>query len=283
MDESQHTREEKNEQDSTGEKKLHVSPLHPTDVKQELPDMEVHHHPDLHHKSKPWKEYLLEGLMIFIAVMLGFIGENIREGISNREHVRELTSQLLRDLKSDTAQLNEIYHGEQRILRANDSLVDLSQQPLSKVNTELLVRLVVRSHSLWPFHASSGAIAAIKNELHLKQFSSSEIIGYISEYEGRIELLHLVQEITLQYQRNFIDPFLLRHLNSANLNAAFNHSTLPNPEKLSISQEDFDQVGAQMVLIGINTNELLDDNRKIKTTAENLIQYLKKQYGLEEE
>ena len=42
--------------------------------------MEVHHHPQLDHKHKPWKEYLLEGLMIFIAVMMGFIAENIREG-----------------------------------------------------------------------------------------------------------------------------------------------------------------------------------------------------------
>jgi len=39
--------------------------------------MEVHHHPELHHKHKPWKEYLLEGLMIFIAVMMGFIAEKI--------------------------------------------------------------------------------------------------------------------------------------------------------------------------------------------------------------
>ncbi len=63
--------------------------------------MEVHHHPQLDHKPKPWKEYLLEGLMIFIAVMLGFFAENIREEITNSEHVRQLTSQLVQDLKSD--------------------------------------------------------------------------------------------------------------------------------------------------------------------------------------
>ena len=42
-------------------------------TKQETDNMEVHHHPNLHHKRKPWKEYLLEGLMIFIAVTLGFL------------------------------------------------------------------------------------------------------------------------------------------------------------------------------------------------------------------
>ncbi len=54
--------------------------------------MEVQHHPQLEHKHKAWKEYLLEGFMIFIAVMMGFIAENIREDITNREHVKQLTT-----------------------------------------------------------------------------------------------------------------------------------------------------------------------------------------------
>jgi hypothetical protein len=40
---------------------------------QETENMEVHHHPDLHHKPKPWKEYFLEFLMIFLAVTMGFL------------------------------------------------------------------------------------------------------------------------------------------------------------------------------------------------------------------
>ena len=40
--------------------------------------MEVHHHSHLPHQSKPWKQYLTEGLMIFVAVSLGYAAENIR-------------------------------------------------------------------------------------------------------------------------------------------------------------------------------------------------------------
>lgn len=54
--------------------------------------MEVDHRPQLHHQAKPWKEYLLEGLMIFLAVSLGFIAENIRERISENKKVNELAS-----------------------------------------------------------------------------------------------------------------------------------------------------------------------------------------------
>jgi hypothetical protein len=68
-------------------------------------EMEVHHHPDLHHEKKKWKEYFLEFLMIFLAVTLGFIAENIREYISEHERAKVFAASLLRDLKEDTAQL----------------------------------------------------------------------------------------------------------------------------------------------------------------------------------
>ncbi|HLX93943.1 MAG TPA: hypothetical protein VKR32_19805 [Puia sp.] len=68
--------------------------------------MEVHHHPDLHHKSKKFKEYFLEFLMIFLAVTLGFFAENIREYFSDRDKERKYVKTLYHDLKDDTANLN---------------------------------------------------------------------------------------------------------------------------------------------------------------------------------
>jgi hypothetical protein len=57
---------------------------------QETKTMEVHHHPDLHHKPKPWKEYFLEFILIFLAVTLGFFAENIREHISDKHKQKYL-------------------------------------------------------------------------------------------------------------------------------------------------------------------------------------------------
>ena len=47
--------------------------------------MEVHHHPDLHHKKKKFKEYFLEFLMIFLAVTMGFFAESLTEHLGNKE------------------------------------------------------------------------------------------------------------------------------------------------------------------------------------------------------
>src|SRR5215471_16042862 len=66
--------------------------------------MEVHHHP--HVEKKNFKEYFLEFLMIFLAVTMGFIAENIREGISDKRQINEYVHSMVNDLKSDVATYN---------------------------------------------------------------------------------------------------------------------------------------------------------------------------------
>jgi len=252
--------------------------LAPTDT-----PMEVHHHPQLEHKHKPWKEYMLEGFMIFVAVMMGFIAENVREGISDREHVRQLTGQLVQDLKADTNALNDVYKAESRILAANDSLFTLLQQPLPKTDIRKIEELIITSHSMWPFSPTGGAISAIKSELHLKQFANSKIIGYIARYEGHAELLRTVQNITLEYQHNYIDSFLRLHFTSANLKSAFEDQIIKDAEMRNLTQNDLTQLSVDMNLIRVNTYELVRDNRQLKDDAAKLLQYVKEQYHPEED
>jgi hypothetical protein len=258
------------------------SKLSQRDSLEQTEQMEVHHHPQLEHKPKPWKEYVLECFMIFVAVMMGFIAENIRDDINNNEHAKQLTSQLVQELKADTAKLNACFKGETGIMKSNDTLFKLLQQPLAKADLKKIQRFIAASHSLWPFHPSTGAITAIKNELHLKQFSDSEIISFISKYETHIGLLNIVQGITLEYQRNFLDPFLYQHFTPTNLDAAFAKSPDLNTQMRNLTQENITQLAAQMILVRINSKELIDDNRRCMNDAVNLLNYVTKQYHLED-
>src|SRR5450432_4322231 len=65
------------------------------------PNMEVHHHPDLHHKKKHWKEYFLEFLMIFLAVTMSFFAESLRERISDTTKEYDYIKSLISDLGDD--------------------------------------------------------------------------------------------------------------------------------------------------------------------------------------
>ncbi len=133
-----------------------ISEVNKSDIenpKSEITQMEVHHHPQLDHTPKPFKEYLLESFMIFIAVMMGFIAENIRETIDNNEHVKQLTSQLVQDLKADTTTLNGIYAADKQILKNNDTLFNLLQQPIAKADTKRSTKILLPIHTImWPFH-----------------------------------------------------------------------------------------------------------------------------------
>ena len=67
---------------------------------QETENMEVHHHPDIHHKPKKWKEYFLEFLMIFLAVTMGFLAESYREHLADKEKVKQAIVSLVKCLAS---------------------------------------------------------------------------------------------------------------------------------------------------------------------------------------
>ena len=58
--------------------------------------MEVHHHP--HVENKSFKQYFLEFLMIFLAVTMGFVAENIREYIAETKSAHQYLESYRNDL-----------------------------------------------------------------------------------------------------------------------------------------------------------------------------------------
>ena len=58
--------------------------------------MEVHHHT---HHPKKWKEYITEFLMLFLAVSLGFLAENIREGQIEDHRAKEFLELFKNEVK----------------------------------------------------------------------------------------------------------------------------------------------------------------------------------------
>src|ERR1700760_1618752 len=95
--------------------------------------MEVHHHPDIHHKKKAWKEYLLEFFMIFLAVTLGFFAETIREKISESHREKDYMIGLINNIQSDTANLRGLINRNDQELKGLDSLLRISKNDLSNV------------------------------------------------------------------------------------------------------------------------------------------------------
>jgi hypothetical protein len=242
--------------------------------------MEVHHHPEV--EKKGFKEYILEGLMIFLAVMMGFFAESIRENITNGEHAKQLTMQLVRDLKNDTMILRENAAFERIMDKMDDSLFNMLQQPLEKIDRKRMQHLILKAYSLKLFYPSLGAIDAIKNELHIKQFANSKIAMYMNNYEDRAKVLKELEDIQKQNLSNYVGGFLKNHFTPANMHASFyDEKPISNGDMRNLTQDDLTRFSVELTLIEGFNKDLISYDKKLQANAVELINYVKKQYGLD--
>jgi hypothetical protein len=243
--------------------------------------MEVHHHP--HVEKKNFKEYFSEFLMIFLAVTLGFIAESIRENITNSEHVKQLSRQLVSDLKSDTVNLRKDTQFLSGLISKNDSLVLLLENPLGKVDTKKLQQLLTDCYGTGLFTPSTGAIMAIQNEMHLKQFSNSNMANYLANYEAKENAIKVLSEVDLRIVTSALETFFKDHFTLTNMYSAFNGKSIINGQLRKISQNDLDQLGVQLVLIATVNSGLIKEQRKLVAMAVDLIHYVQATFHLENE
>ncbi|HLY72459.1 MAG TPA: hypothetical protein VKR53_22175 [Puia sp.] len=148
--------------------------------------MEVHHHPDLHHKKKNFKEYFLEFLMIFLAVTLGFIAENVRENISEHSQANELAKSLYKEIYSDSISIQQKLEG--RLEKENyikyfvqyvrdSNLVNLSPNFYPAFTSTFISTLTI------VFQPKDGILNQLTNSGALRYFKSNKLqeeIGNIS-------------------------------------------------------------------------------------------------------
>ena len=164
-----------------------INPNHQTD------NMEVHHHPGPHHKSKKWKEYFLEFLMIFLAVTMGFIAENIRENYVEHKSAREYASLLIEDLATDTVELNRAAHVQNLIITAGDSLGNLlSSDPKLIVGGKLYYYEYVSSVR-WNFISHDATLQQLKSSGALRYLGDTSLIRKIMNYEESVQIIYLAQ------------------------------------------------------------------------------------------
>jgi hypothetical protein len=92
--------------------------------------MEVHKHPHHVMHKKKWSEYLLEFFMLFLAVFLGFIAENIREHSVNKEIEKRNVESFVSNLREDSASLIVSIEVNKNRLIFLDSLLVLKSSDL---------------------------------------------------------------------------------------------------------------------------------------------------------
>ncbi len=153
----------------------------------ETETMEVHKHPHHVTRKKKWNEYLLEFFMLFLAVFLGFVAENIREhGVeTNRE--KEYVKSLIADLTDDAYNLDNMIAFEKKAIQQLDTLIALLDSPaLAKQNGDALYYVARQGPREHPFAVNSRTLDQLKSSggflLIRNVEASNQIINYYNQF-----------------------------------------------------------------------------------------------------
>jgi len=247
-------------------------------------NMEVHHHPDLHHQPKRWKEYLLEFVMIFLAVTMGFFAENIRENTTNNEKEKHYIQSLAEDIKSDTTQLHNYIRFKTNVLRYCDSLLSVISHGNVFQNSDSFYTYSRELARYIRYYPADRTIEQLKNGyMHL--ISNWDVSNAISEYYSKTKFMEEVdQEMNdeeLKYRRYLIEFLDLSSYDRTNEPGSYmssNIQTKGNPAfiyadtgKIKIFYNEIFTLKAFLYNCNRSADELIKD-------ASNLLELLHKEY-----
>jgi len=187
--------------------------LEAENYKLETKDMEVHHHPQLKHNTKPWKEYILEYIMIVLAVTTGFFAESLREHIGDGKKEKEYITSLKHDLMTDTANLSLYMAAYKTKVSEFDSLIQYLRNPASANGSNLyyLARLSTRGTV---FANENNTITQLNSSGNFRLIGSKKIAAQIVSYEKDIENFKTILQIDSK-EADEVHPYLSKLFDAA--------------------------------------------------------------------
>ena len=192
--------------------------------------MEVHHHPNVERKN--FKEYLLEGLMIFIAVSMGFFAESFREHIVNNEHEKQYINSFYKDLRNDQKDLPRLLNSiKKQQIQPADSLPVLFTKASTTTPADTIyyfLRKIIRQQGIRAY-ITDRTIEQIKNAGEMRLIKDRQILDSLSDYYKQVIYIDYLQQTLLGYKSKLLEafPLILKSSDYANVIDSLNNIIIP--------------------------------------------------------
>lgn len=250
--------------------------------------MEVHHPHHITHK-KQWKEYLIEFIMLFTAVTLGFFAENYRERVIESHKEKEYMQTMIVDLKEDIDRIQNSIETTSIKVRAMDSLIrNIYAKPYTDSSIRTLYYLYRRyMGSATDVSFSRRTINQLINSGNLRLIRNMAISDSIVNYD--INTDRIVRQYSVfhdQYQQKarelsnqIFDSYYLidydRRTVQGLLKTRNKLQLLNNDEKLLKEYANIVYGGKGVLTIYVQILE------RHKLIAKNIMQQLSKEYSIQ--
>jgi hypothetical protein len=249
--------------------------------------MEVHHHPEV--EKKTFKQYLLEGLMIFLAVFMGFIAENIREKVADHEREQQYMESLVRDLALDTVTLKAGFPVKEKRIEAIDTVFLFFETHAGPKTIPFNIYRNIR-RAWWDrlYTRNTGTIDQLKNAGGLRLIRKTDVRDSLATYDWLWGRLDYYKEAYYAYQQ--LGGAMAEKLVNANdlvrsyrLNST-GKQIFPSLSDLSIIRINTANLGEYLNFLNRQKITTIQDEQNFKRLegkAVLLIKMIKKEYDLE--
>ena len=233
-------------------------------------NMEVHKHPHHVTHKKKWGEYLLEFLMLFLAVFLGFVAENIREHNVEKERAEQLAISFYDELKNDSATFSIVLKNRIRKDIALDYLKkyfrDSSLIHCSKMfAVNFFYGFATYSPSV--FEPRDAILEQLKNSGSLRYFKSMQLQKLTGNLSVSIANIRSRNQIELNFTQQRMLPFVIEH----NDQSWSDSMSGDNSVYLSIAVADYENSTKE---ISFRFNNAVDLDRTIAVNLVGLYQII---------
>lgn len=254
--------------------------------------MEVH--PHTHTPRKKWHHYFWEFFMLFLAVTLGFMVENMREHYVEHKRARVYANAMINNLRTDSAELSQIvYHGQIAVNFLDSFLTLLYTNPIEKIPTGKLYWYGLWGGYLRGFEPNDAAFQQMKNSGSLRYFNNPDLEEAISQYDQLLRAMKALNEIDrpvyLETRKARSRLFDFRYNNDANVivqsvvytnydQSVIDSFIKTNPPLLSNDKIVFNEYAE--LCRSRNLKQQLINSQQALALAGKIINALKKEYHL---
>lgn len=247
-------------------------------------NMEVQKHP--HHvlHKKKWPEYLLEFFMLFLAVYLGFIAENIREHSVEKNREKEYIESMISDMKSDINQIDSLNNLRLQKREMIDSILFILDTPQPDQYGNQLYYYARRLPRPIRIISNDGTMQQMKNAGNLRLIRSNKSLDAILKYDQLVRYNSIVEEREeILIQQTF--PSLKKIFNTRIFEKMVNGMQISRPEgnpKLSHSDnESLDEFYSHVHFLKNVDTYNLEFSIKRLNMAKHVLEVLQNEYNLQ--
>ncbi len=244
--------------------------------------MEVHHHPDV--EKKGFKEYILEGLMIFLAVTMGFFAETIREGISDKSKGHEYIRSFVQDLKHDTASFSYLIRFDEKkvaVLNSMPPCFDTIENGHGSFGCLVpLIKIASFNHNL---SFTDGTIQQLKNAGGFRLLNNADKDSIVA-YDHAVRAYENFESTLFQERQDIVRSIYVKLLNYKSQAAMFpdsGKSEVKTPILFSTDKALLNEFFNDLFIYRRVNKSQATMLKRLKNQATALIKYFDKKYDLE--